>query len=802
MAMILRDIEFQGHAAAQIAARYAFYACHDERPGTRRREKPFFQALAGITGCGKTPILADAIARICFESMDRKPIVLWMSKARSVVQQTLLNFTEAGKYTGLISDFSVVPMKELTAAHLEDGQRPLLIMTTTGLFNSKEGKDGPLSIYKEMEDVFGEGLSMWDALVHREANGVRRPLFVVYDEAHNLSEQQTNKLEELEPEGYLLASATLRLPTAFDHAVKAPLLTWSHSYAKGAPGVFLDGVLPGNPRGLIPGTEPEHFLITSIDSKAVVKAQLIKNALSFDGTTAPMEQCLDDLLAEMAAIEDDAARVGITPKAIYVCNTNISDDGTHDDPDAPFQLRAAPPIRIWRYLVSQGVDPDTIAVYTSQLKLQEDFRPAEFHLFGKNEEDFELFQQGGFRHIIFNQSLQEGWDDPECYFGYIDKSIGSSVRVEQIIGRVLRQPGAKHYESPCLNVARFFLRVDKEGVFQDAIDTVTARLQQEGADILVTRSFSEKAHQAIVEGPRPEKVAEALLGRVYIDASDAMAAVQHDLAELAQVDAGSSYLKGQAHRTRIVVSVGDERDATPEWIDSETATRAVRLRWLLSAKVRERAPRLGSVLRLDSPAFDTLVQFGSPLERRMTTVVDELAKLYYQKADLAYVGRDRFVFGPQRVALNTATAFNNSLYPRYSGLNGPEKDCARALDRTGHLWHRNPVGLGGYGLPRLDDNGNENFYPDFLTWVPEAVIAIDTKGGHLLTDALAGKMFEVKDRLTTKLLVRFIVKGKQEAPGDERYPDDGFTVWLLKTGRISYLHCATMDDAVKACLKV
>ena len=48
---------------------------------------------------------------------------------------------------------------------------------------------------------------------------------------------------------------------------------------------------------------------------------------------------------------------------------------------------------------------------------------------------------GDFRHVIFNLSLQEGWDDPLAYFAYIDKSMESNIQVEQIIGRLLRQPG-------------------------------------------------------------------------------------------------------------------------------------------------------------------------------------------------------------------------------------------------------------------------------------------------------------------------------------------------------------------------
>ena len=61
------------------------------------------------------------------------------------------------------------------------------------------------------------------------------------------------------------------------------------------------------------------------------------------------------------------------------------------------------------------------------------------------DKDYEAFTSGDYRHVIFNLSLQEGWDDPLVYFGYIDKSMESNIQVEQTIGRLLRQPGGVHY---------------------------------------------------------------------------------------------------------------------------------------------------------------------------------------------------------------------------------------------------------------------------------------------------------------------------------------------------------------------
>ncbi|WP_220427374.1 hypothetical protein, partial [Klebsiella pneumoniae] len=123
-------------------------------------------------------------------------------------------------------------------------------------------------------------------------------------------------------------------------------------------------------------------------------------------------------------------------------------------------------------------------------------KPAEVNLFSKGENDFEDFQAGNFKHIIFNLSLQEGWDDPACYLAYIDKSMGSSIQVEQIIGRVLRQYGARHYDNQLINSAHFFLRVDNQSVFSSAINAVKDKLKAEGAPIEIVDNFSGTAGTA------------------------------------------------------------------------------------------------------------------------------------------------------------------------------------------------------------------------------------------------------------------------------------------------------------------
>ncbi len=99
-----------------------------------------------------------------------------------------------------------------------------------------------------------------------------------------------------------------------------------------------------------------------------------------------------------------------------------------------------------------------------------------------------MFQIGS---IIFNLALQEGWDDPACAFAYIDKSMGSTVQVEQIIGRVLRQPGARHYPDPDLSTANFYIRVDNKQEFPRILKAVRARLGAELSEVQIEGELAQ-----------------------------------------------------------------------------------------------------------------------------------------------------------------------------------------------------------------------------------------------------------------------------------------------------------------------
>lgn len=60
-------------------------------------------------------------------------------------------------------------------------------------------------------------------------------------------------------------------------------------------------------------------------------------------------------------------------------------------------------------------------------------------------------------HIITIEALREGWDCPTAYVLCATQKISSETKVEQLLGRVLRMPGAERRQDPALNRAYAFV---------------------------------------------------------------------------------------------------------------------------------------------------------------------------------------------------------------------------------------------------------------------------------------------------------------------------------------------------------
>jgi type III restriction enzyme len=765
--------EFQQTAADQIAERFAKYYEAPPMRGKRGnlRVVPFYQGLASITASGKTVILADAVSTIC-TLLPVPPVICWLSKGKVVVDQSYANLAAGGKYNHLLGSSVFNYLANYDPLDVREAKEPLIYFATVGTFNQKDKEEGSRLIFKSEIDTAEE--STWEALKLRvDSNDNRRPLLLIYDEGHNLTDQQVDLLLELEPDALIAASATMKLPTQLGNEVKVLQEEgWS-----------------------------DEELITHVDAKAVADSGLVKSRIQLGGYEAPMEETIDSVIADMLDAEKEAAVYGVgTPKAIYVCKTNIVEGNSMqmDDPKQPFLQRRSPAILIWRHLTERcDVDPSTIAVYLS-LKTSKDYPlPSEFKLFKGGDNDYADFTAGDFRHVIFNLSLQEGWDDPLAYFAYIDKSMESNIQVEQIVGRLLRQPGAQHYPVERLNSAHFYIRVDKRGVFTDVLDEVEKRLATEAPGITVVETKPGKSKPEPLE---PKEV-KTIFETAYItdEAIKPIADIIDSLTDYRHDDGAN--IRSTGGRALVQHKIGEDSEVTFEWEEFEH-TNLVVARWLFQREIMRRFQGALGVAPTDSPKFDAQVGFGSRAHKQIQRVAEDVVNAYIDNVYLKQKSVDQYEVGPVLVQKDGMETFSNAVHAGYSGLNNLEIPFARAIDQTGLTWYRNPS-RSGYNIPLITVGPTRNFYPDFLVWKGKDVFAIDTTGGHLLKDKTGRKLLSIEpaNQRAGRLIVKLISEGKWNTDVEQE-DSAGYTVWGRKQDNtLRATHVDSVEAAVERSLK-
>ena len=767
-------LPFQIRASTQIADRFQDYM-RDPLLVTKSRVIPFYQNLSSITGSGKTLILADAIEEMRTR-LPLEPIVLWLSKGKVVVMQTLANLS-TGKYAELVGGFTVKPLLDCTAADVENASTGLLLVATVGKFNQKDKEEGDRKIFKVGLDVADQ--SLWELLrTRRERNGRKRPLIVVYDEGHNLSNQQTALLSELVPDALLAASATMRVPEAMVHVI--------------------DRLRADK------GWTDDDFM-TLVRSPEVVAAGLVKKHLMLGGYITPMELCVDELLRDMKSAEEAAGSLGLSflPKAIYVSTTNAVDGVTpREDAMRPFRERLARPILIWRHLVeTRGVDPKEIAVYCDLKFDKKSPPPPDLNLFAGGEADYDQFISGNYRHIIFNLALQEGWDDPACCFAYIDKDMGSPDQVTQVVGRVLRQPGAQHYAASVLNTAHFYIRTDEKGVFEAIIDDVRKKIASEIPDV----TLSVRTSSGKIERPSLQPLKERFVPTTSIDSSAAFDPIRRIVGEILDFSSDTLNTVGSGARIQVLQTIGTGEESNEEWVDVGHSNR-VTARWVFAREVQKRRPKALNLCDPEQPKFDVMIEYHSIAAQHLREKAEAVVDAYIEHSQIVQNAQDHpYVVGPVPVVEAKLDAFKNALHEGYSDLNELEKAFARALDRSKKVWCRNPTS-GGYSIDLLDRGKTRLFKPDFLVWSEKYVVAIDTKGDHLIVEESARKLFDIpKVADGTEVVIRLVTEGEWHVRGgapEKTVGTAAYTVWRLKHGKLQAVPCKSAAEAVRECLVV
>ncbi|MFO1464323.1 MAG: DEAD/DEAH box helicase family protein [bacterium] len=720
---------------------------------------PFLGQLKAVTGSGKTPILAKVVSGL------GNGVVLWTSRSSAVVEQTYNNLR--GKYRELLPRKDIEVIRDIPGhaawRKLIDSKAGLTIwLLTVASWNEAESAAGSgsaearLNLHRIHPDWSGER-SPWDQI----RNDLQRPIWVVSDESHNQSSVQLDQLVDLRPKGFFMASATPLQTDLFrkwaDTLTNDP--TWQDLYKQS---------------------------LVSVPTREVVEAELLKTTIEFIDFNSGTEESLDGVLNAMGQLDQAVKkeRVGINPRAIYVVQQSNVPRGS---------IEEARPVIIWRYLRSKKVPNEEIAIYTDTKFLPPDAQKIS-----------SLSQlRPHHKHIIFNQTLQEGWDDPEAYVCYFDGVTKSFIRIRQIVGRILRQPEARHHVGERLNTATIILKTPAAS-YETVVEELKTELRlyapADEPDFVPIKVKTRKDPLPAISF-RAKLTKKISLPRYAVKAPDMTDPIKYIKSESSRAWAAEDLdAPGLGHLK--VISLENEKKEREELLEVIRSARSENGIFLRRA-IQQRNRSCCNALHPDffnGSAFQQHSCQGSTAQKKLLELAEGIVSYYEDHAEYEYDPDPEKVIwkvGEHRPRNSDLIKFKHSAHPSYSkgDFNKDELEFAISLDRINiGLWLRNPPTPGlGYSIPLTAKLGDSSaFYPDFLWWVGPTCWAIDTTGAYLLNGKIRGKLLALDNpRVALAVRGKFNIK-KETVEGD--------TGWSLVTARPYLSPNVEYDDNLQSLL--
>lgn len=196
-------------------------------------------------------------------------------------------------------------------------------------------------------------------------------------------------------------------------------------------------------------------IISYVDARELKKEHMVKLPIVVYKRSSPQSVLRDAIgfrnnIEQVAIEEEKKGGKYIRPIVLFQAQPNNGEKSDTFD-------------KIKNKLVECGIPKDQIAIKTSKV---DDLK------------NINLLSRGcKIRYIITVNALKEGWD---CPFAYILASLAnrtSPVEVEQIVGRILRQPYATQYKSPLLNTS-YVLTSSND--FHSTLDNIIEGLTRAG----------------------------------------------------------------------------------------------------------------------------------------------------------------------------------------------------------------------------------------------------------------------------------------------------------------------------------
>lgn len=382
---------------------------------------PYF-CLRVPTGGGKTWIAAKSVALINTRLLRvEHSLILWLVPSKPIREQTLFALKDprhpygaALKDSGPVTVLDLAEAKSVTRATLDTST--VVIVATRQAFqvDDEESRkvyesNGALMHHfdgltaGQRAHLLRTGDEVDPSVPYSLANvlRLRRP-FVIVDEAHNSrTELAFETLERFRPSGIMELTATpdmQRTPSNVLHSVSA----------------------------------------AELKAEEMIKLPVVLE------TEPNWHQCLADAIArrnELQQVADDDRSTGapyLRPIVLIQAEPRRQGSETLDVDHVRKEL-----------VDNHRIPADEIVVATSEERGLEEI--------GERYEKGISDERCPVRFVITQRALAEGWDCPFAYVLVSMASLKSATAVEQLLGRILRQPDARHRQSRLLNQSYAFV---------------------------------------------------------------------------------------------------------------------------------------------------------------------------------------------------------------------------------------------------------------------------------------------------------------------------------------------------------
>lgn len=384
-------------------------------------DMPYF-CLRVPTGGGKTWLAAKSVTLVNTHLLRcEHSVILWLVPSKPIREQTLKALKDRGhpyhaalREAGPITVLDLEEAKSVTRATLDTSTT--IIVATRQAFQVEEEEcrkvyqsSGALMHHfdhltpTQRDELLTDGEGSERTTPYSLANvlRLRRP-FVVVDEAHNSrTELAFDMLARFRPSGVMELTAT-------------PDLTRT----------------PSN-------------VLHSVSAAELKAEEMIKLPVVLE-TEPNWQQCLADAIGRRDALHklaDEERRAGaayLRPLVLIQSEPRRAGVETLDVEKVKNEL-----------ITNHGIPASEIVIATGEEKGLERI-DAEYKL-GIADPACPV------KFVITQKALAEGWDCPFAYILVSMASLSSATAVEQLLGRVLRQPGASHRQAKALNQSYAFV---------------------------------------------------------------------------------------------------------------------------------------------------------------------------------------------------------------------------------------------------------------------------------------------------------------------------------------------------------